>query len=71
MWNTESGTLVHRLTHRSFVKGLAWDPLGAYLASQSDDKSVSIWCAWLAGLPADLRGVQRCPGSLHILQLHF
>ena len=29
--------------HQGFVKGLTWDPVGKYLASQSDDKSVLIW----------------------------
>jgi len=29
--------------HEGFVKGVAWDPIGTYLASQSDDKSVIIW----------------------------
>jgi len=29
--------------HESFVKGVAWDPIGTYLASQSDDKSVVVW----------------------------
>jgi protein HIRA/HIR1 len=25
------------------VKGVAWDPIGTYLASQSDDRSVILW----------------------------
>jgi protein HIRA/HIR1 len=29
--------------HAGFVKGIVWDPVGQYLASQSDDKSVKIW----------------------------
>ena len=29
--------------HESFVKGVAWDPVGTYLASQGDDKSVHVW----------------------------
>ena len=29
--------------HKSFVKGLAWDPVGTYLASAADDKCVIIW----------------------------
>lgn len=29
--------------HASYVKGIAWDPVGTFLASQSDDKSIIIW----------------------------
>ncbi|KAE8660358.1 hypothetical protein F3Y22_tig00116954pilonHSYRG00237 [Hibiscus syriacus] len=29
--------------HSSLVKGVAWDPIGYFLASQSDDKTVVIW----------------------------
>lgn len=25
------------------MKGVAWDPIGTYLASQSDDRSVILW----------------------------
>lgn len=34
--------------HTGLVKGLAWDPVGKYLASQSDDRSVRVWrtCDW-------------------------
>ncbi|KAK8295870.1 hypothetical protein V6Z12_D05G088700 [Gossypium hirsutum] len=29
--------------HSSLVKGVAWDPIGSFIASQSDDKTVIIW----------------------------
>lgn len=29
--------------HNGLVKGVTWDPVGQYLASQSDDKSLRIW----------------------------
>lgn len=29
--------------HQGFVKGVVWDPIGAYLATASDDKSVKFW----------------------------
>lgn len=29
--------------HTSLVKGVAWDPIGSYLVTQSDDKSVIVW----------------------------
>ena len=36
--------IVAKLTgHTGLVKGVTWDPVGQYLASQSDDKSLRIW----------------------------
>ncbi|XP_073134861.1 protein HIRA-like isoform X2 [Henckelia pumila] len=29
--------------HSSLVKGVVWDPIGSFIASQSDDKAVIIW----------------------------
>lgn len=29
--------------HQGFVKGLVWDPIGQFLATASDDKTVKIW----------------------------
>ena len=29
--------------HSGLVKGVAWDPIGKYLASQSDDRTVRVW----------------------------
>ena len=29
--------------HSGLVKGVAWDPVGKYVASQSDDKTLRIW----------------------------
>lgn len=29
--------------HTGLVKGVSWDPVGKYLGSQSDDKTVRIW----------------------------
>lgn len=29
--------------HTGLVKGVTWDPVGKYLSSQSDDKSLRIW----------------------------
>eukprot|EP00939_MAST-03C_sp_MAST-3C-sp1_P005552 g5552.t1 len=31
------------LRHKSWVKGVAWDPIGLYLASASEDRSVIVW----------------------------
>ena len=32
--------------HSGMVKGVTWDPIGKYLASQSDDRTVRIWRAY-------------------------
>ena len=29
--------------HTGLVKGVTWDPVGRYLTSQADDKSLRIW----------------------------
>jgi len=29
--------------HSSHTKGVAWDPVGTYLASQSDDRTIIVW----------------------------
>jgi len=29
--------------HTGMVKGVTWDPIGKYLASQSDDRTVRVW----------------------------
>ena len=44
VYDTKRGSKIASLSkHSSFVKGVCWDPIGRYLASQSDDKSVIIW----------------------------
>ena len=41
---SRDGQKVHTLKgHTSFVKGVAWDPIGKYLATQADDKSCIVW----------------------------
>lgn len=34
---------VERGGHKGIVKGVSWDPIGKFLATQSADKSVRIW----------------------------
>jgi len=36
-------SLVQLIGHKSWVKGIAWDPIGKFIASQSEDRSVIIW----------------------------
>ena len=43
IWDAVRGTLITVLQeHTSFVKGVVWDPVGKYIASQSDDRSVVV-----------------------------
>ncbi|XP_050387732.1 protein HIRA-like isoform X2 [Argentina anserina] len=44
IWNTSNGICNAVLRgHSSLVKGVTWDPIGSFIASQSDDKTVIIW----------------------------
>lgn len=45
IWSRQSfGDVVAYLRgHSNFVKGICWDPFEEFIASQSDDKSMSIW----------------------------
>ena len=46
VWDVERLERIATLRHTSMVKGVAWDPMGKYISSASDDKSVAIWrCA--------------------------
>ncbi len=43
VWDPVKGHVLHTLKgHESYVKGLAWDPIGKYLASQSDDRTMKV-----------------------------
>lgn len=44
VWDVHKGVVLQVLVgHQGFVKGVAWDPLGEYIASQSADNSIKIW----------------------------
>ena len=44
IWDVERGESCHIITgHKNMVKGVAWDPLGQFLASQADAEGVFIW----------------------------
>ena len=44
IWDPAKGQKLQTLEgHKSYVKGIAWDPIGKYLASQSDDRTVKVW----------------------------
>ena len=41
--------------HQGFVKGVCWDPVGEFLATSSDDRSVKIWRTTDWGLEAEVK----------------
>ncbi|CAG8543595.1 1250_t:CDS:10 [Acaulospora morrowiae] len=44
IWDGKTFEKLHKLDqHQGFVKGVTWDPVGEYLATESDDKTVKIW----------------------------
>ncbi|CAG8498261.1 4788_t:CDS:10 [Dentiscutata heterogama] len=44
IWDGKTFEKLHKLDqHHGFVKGVTWDPVGEYLATESDDKTVKIW----------------------------
>ncbi|WWD19490.1 hypothetical protein CI109_103951 [Kwoniella shandongensis] len=44
IWDGYSFERLRKLDlHQGFVKGVCWDPVGNFLATQSDDKTVKIW----------------------------
>ena len=50
--------------HRGFVKGVCWDPVGEFLATASDDRSVKIWRTSDWGLEAEVqKPFEASPGT--------
>ncbi|KAI8811781.1 WD40-repeat-containing domain protein [Cladochytrium replicatum] len=44
IWSAKSFERLHKIViQKGFVKGLTWDPVGKFLAAQSDDKSLRIF----------------------------
>ena len=53
MTHCENNTMYYKLLfidqvkvlrgHTSMVKGVTWDPIGKYVATQSDDKTLIVW----------------------------
>ncbi|OCF32185.1 protein HIR1 [Kwoniella heveanensis BCC8398] len=44
IWDGQSFRRLRELDlHQGFVKGVCWDPVGNFLATQSDDKTVKVW----------------------------
>jgi len=56
--------------HQGFVKGVCWDPVGEFLATQSDDKTVKIWRTTDWGLEAEVsKPFEDSPGSTFFRRL--
>lgn len=56
--------------HQGFVKGVCWDPVGEFLATQSDDRSVKIWRTTDWGMEAEVRKpFEDSPGSTFFRRL--
>ncbi|KXN91799.1 Protein HIR1 [Leucoagaricus sp. SymC.cos] len=58
--------------HQGFVKGVCWDPVGEFLATQSDDRSVKIWRTTDWGMEAEVRKpFEDSPGSTFFRRLSW
>ena len=56
--------------HQGFVKGVCWDPVGEFLATQSDDRSVKIWKTSDWSLEAEVKKpFEDSPGSTFFRRL--
>ncbi len=64
---------LHKLDqHQGFVKGVCWDPVGEFLATQSDDRSVKIWRTGDWGLEAEVtKPFEDSPGSTFFRRLRY
>ena len=68
---------LHRLDqHQGFVKGVCWDPVGEFLATSSDDRTVKIWRTTDWGLEAEIKKpFEDSPGTffrrLRYVQISF
>ena len=58
--------------HNGFVKGVCFDPVGEFMATQSDDKTVKIWRTTDWGLEAEVtKPFEDSPGSTFFRRLRF
>ena len=56
--------------HTGMVKGVTWDPIGKYMASQSDDKNLNVWRTSDWQLEAQIsEPFEECSGTTHVLRL--
>lgn len=51
------------------VKGVTWDPIGKYMASQSDDKFLNVWRTSDWQLETQIsEPFEECSGTTHVLR---
>ncbi|KAK3710137.1 hypothetical protein QZH41_010536, partial [Actinostola sp. cb2023] len=58
--------------HTGLVKGVTWDPVGKYLASQADDKTLRVWRTsdWQQEASVT-EPFSECSGTTHVLRLSW
>ncbi|KAI1901111.1 hypothetical protein AGOR_G00056830 [Albula goreensis] len=58
--------------HTGLVKGLTWDPVGKYIASQADDHSLKVWRTMDWQLETNItKPFSECGGTTHVLRLSW
>ncbi|NWQ67951.1 HIRA protein, partial [Neopipo cinnamomea] len=58
--------------HSGLVKGLTWDPVGKYIASQADDRSLKVWRTMDWQLETSItKPFDECGGTTHVLRLSW
>ncbi|EPY87006.1 protein HIRA isoform 1 [Camelus ferus] len=58
--------------HSGLVKGLTWDPVGKYIASQADDRSLKVWRTLDWQLETSItKPFDECGGTTHVLRLSW
>lgn len=58
--------------HTGLVKGVTWDPVGKFIASQSDDRTLKIWRTSDFTCEATIKEpFEECGGTTHVLRLSW
>ncbi|KAM7050461.1 protein HIRA isoform 3-T3 [Molossus nigricans] len=70
---SHSGEILATLRgHSGLVKGLTWDPVGKYIASQADDRSLKVWRTLDWQLETSItKPFDECGGTTHVLRLSW
>ena len=71
VWDVEKlpSTVAILKGHKGHVKGVTWDPVGKYLASQSADKTLRVWRTsdWVEEASIS-EPFEECGGTTHVLR---